>query len=145
VGVLDRLPTLAEVQAERASRPNWKSPITRLDEKVTARKDDAKQLEAWRRAVAHRDRNRCRVCGIKTIATLELVPNRREIHHIVSRTNPVTRYDVRNGLTVCKTHHQQLTRHQLFVMGTARDLFTAGRTGKKYLDANRTLTFASRR
>jgi predicted restriction endonuclease len=144
MGALDRLPTLAEVQADRASRPNWKS-VTRLADKTAAKKLDAKELDAWRRAVSARDRGRCRVCGIRTLATLELVPNRREIHHVVSRTNPLIRYDVRNGLTVCKTHHDQLTRHQLFVIGTAADLFVAGRTGKKYLNTDRPLKFASRR
>jgi len=144
MGALDRLPTLAEISAIRRATPKHELR-SRLEDKTAAKQADARELEAWRRAVSARDHGRCRVCRIKTLRTLELVPNRREIHHIVSRTNPVVRYDVRNGLTVCLEHHQQLTRHQLFVMGTAADLFTAGRTGKKYLNADRPLKFASRR
>jgi HNH endonuclease len=137
---LSDLPTLADVQADRKGKPLWKSPITRLDVKVAAEKDERGQLDRWRRAVRTRDRGRCRVCGRKVKVTLELDPLRCEIHHIVGRADKAIRHDVRNGLTVCKTHHDQLTRHKLHVIGTAAMLFTAS-NGKSYLDANCALTF----
>ena len=140
MGLLDRLPTLAEVSARRRATPKHAIP-TRLDTKTATDKDDARALEVWRRAVARRDRHRCRVCGCKTVATLALDPRRGEAHHIVSRTNPVTRTDVRNGLHVCLKDHQRLTRHQLFVVGTASQMFQAGTAGKWYLDATCALTF----
>lgn len=145
MGALDRLPTLAEVQAQRRARPNWKPSQTRLDEKVAADKDDAKLLREWARYVRLRDQGICRVCGVQTIQTLELDPKRQEIHHIVSRTNQAIRYDVRNGLCVCLRDHQRLTRHQLFVMGTAAQMYQAGRTGKWYLNGNEPLQFTTRK
>ena len=141
MGLIHRLPTLAEVNALRRATPKDAIP-TRLDVKTAADKDDAQQLEAWRHAVARRDRHRCRVCGCKTVKTLALDPKRGEAHHIVSRTNPVTRTDVRNGIHVCLRDHQRLTRHQLFVVGTAAHMFQAGKTGHWYLDATCALTFA---
>ena len=141
------LPTLAEVQAERAGRPNWKPTTTRAEEKQTSDRADAVKLARWADQVRYRDRERCRVCGVKTVRTIALDPKRGEAHHIVSRTNPVTRYDVRNGLHVCLRHHQQLTRHRLFVSGTSDQRFTAGKgiTAKRYLDANQALVFTSDR
>lgn len=126
---LANLPTLGEEQQRRRAVQKHDIP-TRLDEKTADDKDDAKKLDLWRKAVAFRDRGRCRVCGCQTLVTLELVPRRREIHHIVSRTNPLVRHDVRNGLTTCLEDHKRLTRHKLFVVGTAKQMFQAGRTTK---------------
>ena len=147
MGALDRLPTLAEVQADRASRPNWKSSTTRLAAKTAADTDDAKLLEAWRKAVAFRDRGRCRVCGCRTMVTVALVPNRREIHHLRPRSCKVTRTDPRNGVTTCLRCHQLLTRHKLFPLGKGADAtFKAGRTGKTFLNGDSlSLTFVSTR
>ncbi len=136
MGVADLL-TLAQAQAARAGKPNWKSPITRLDEKTAAKRDDAKLLETWKRKVRYRDRGHCRVCKIKTVTTLALDPKRGEAHHIVSRTCPAVRYDVRNGLHVCAKCHSLLTRHKLFVVGTAAQMFTAGdQKTKSYLNGS---------
>lgn len=136
------LPTLAEVQAERAGRPNWK-PSTRLEDRVEANTRDAQQLEQWRCRVRFRDRERCRVCGVRTVRTRALDPKRGEAHHIVSRTNPVTRYDVRNGVHVCLACHQQFKKHRLFVTGTPGQRFTAGK--HSYWDANQPLAFSTDR
>jgi predicted restriction endonuclease len=142
MGLAD-LPTLADIQTQRRAVPKH-AMSSRLDEKTTSDKDDARQLETWRKAVARRDRNRCRVCGCLTIATLELVKNRREIHHLRSRTDPVVRHDPRNGITTCKVHHDQLTRHKLFPVQKAADMFAAGRTQKKYLDGDKPLIFVTK-
>jgi hypothetical protein len=117
---------------------------SRLDVKTSDSTDDAKALDAWRKAVAFRDRGRCRVCGIRTVVTLELVKHRREIHHLRSRTDPVVRHDPRNGITTCKVHHDQLTRHKLFPVQKAAAMFTAGRTQKKYLDGDKPLIFVTK-
>jgi ribosomal protein L37AE/L43A len=134
MGLAD-LPTLADEQTRRRATPKYAIP-TRLEEKIAADKTDAKALEQWAHAVRRRDRERCRVCGIRTVRTLELDPRRGEAHHIVSRTNPVIRVDVRNGLWTCGKCHSLLTRHKLFVIGTARQMFVAGRTGKSYLNGD---------
>ena len=137
------LPTLSEISAHRRATPKVEL-TTRLELKGAADRDDARQLEVWRKAVARRDRNRCRVCGCLTIATLELLPRRREIHHVTSRTCKVTRYDVRNGLTVCLKDHQRLTARRLFIIGTVGQMFQTGRTGRWYLDASCPLQFTEK-
>jgi len=129
------LPTLAEISATRRATPKAEL-ATRLDTKVAHDKDDAKLLREWARYVRLRDQGKCRVCGVQTIQTLELVPNRCEVHHVVSRTCVVTRYDVRNGVVLCATHHQAVTRHELFPVGAAADMFTVGRTARKFLNAS---------
>jgi hypothetical protein len=134
MGLAD-LPTLADIQTQRRATPKH-AMTSRLDAKTAATKDDAQQFEAFRRAVVHRDRGRCRVCGCRTVKTLALDPKRREVHHLVSRTNPVTRFDPRNGITVCHRDHRRLTAHHLFVIGTAAQMFQAGKVPKWYLDAS---------
>lgn len=135
------LPTLAEVQAARTG-PLWKSPVSRLDEKTAADKDDAKRLDHWRRSVRTRDRGRCRVCGVKTVTTIDRDPKRGEAHHIVSRTDAAVRTDVRNGLWCCLKCHQRFKGRgvRLHVIGTAAQMFTAA-NGKQYLDATQPLQF----
>jgi hypothetical protein len=139
MGLAD-LQTLGDLQRTRRAVPKHALP-TRLDTKAAADQDDAQQLEAFRRAVVHRDRGRCRVCGCRTVKTLALDPKRREVHHICSRTNPVTRYDPRNGITVCHRDHRRLTAHHLFVIGKASEMFQAGKVPKWYLDASCPLQF----
>lgn len=145
MGALDRLPTLAQVQAARAGKPNWKRP-TRLDDATAADKDDAKKLRQWAAAVKARDGGLCRVCGVQTIGTCELDERRGENHHIVSRTNPVTRHDRRNGLHVCLRCHRRFKAHKLFVVGTAAQLYRTGRgvSAKWYLNADLPLTFSEK-
>lgn len=135
------LPTLAEVQADRASRPNWKTTRTILDEKTEADKDDARKLEAWKSAVRKRDKGRCRVCEVKTVKTLEADPKRGEAHHIKTRADKRVRYDLRNGLHVCLKCHQRLEGRgkKLHVIGTAAQMFTVD--GKTYLNGDKRLRF----
>lgn len=129
------LQTLGDLQRTRRAVPKHAIP-TRLDQKTAADTNDAKLLREWARYVRLRDGGKCRVCGVQTIQTLELVPNRCEVHHVVSRTCVVTRYDVRNGVVLCATHHQAVTRHELFPVGAAADMFTVGRTARKFLNAS---------
>lgn len=66
-----------------------KSPIKKLDEQC---------LKLWSQCVITRDRT-CRNCNSD---------ERLSAHHIRSRTHKNTKYDIRNGLTLCwKCHSQQ--------------------------------------
>lgn len=135
------LPTLAEVQAQRARRPNWKPTTTRLDQKVADDKDDEKKLLAWAKAVKARDEGKCRVCGVRTITTLERVPKRGEAHHIKTRSDWAVRHDVRNGLWLCLRDHQRLSGRgvRLHVIGTAAQTFIVN--GTTYLNGDCPLQF----
>lgn len=134
-------PSLSDRQAERYATPKH-AMTTRLDVKGAKDKDDAKQLEDWKRAVRLRDKGRCRVCGIKTIKTLELNPKRGEAHHVASRKDKAVRYDVRNGLHCCCACHEKFTLGKLFVHQIAKLLMTVGQT--TYINASKKVTFSEK-
>ena len=52
---------------------------------------------AWSQAVKKRSGHKCEVCGKE---------EGLNSHHIVGRTNRTTRWDVRNGVTLCIFHHK---------------------------------------
>lgn len=106
--VVKGLPTLAELQATRRVTP--KSAMrSRLDEKVEKSKAEDKDEAAWKRALWHRDRGKCRWCARKVQKTLTLCPERGECHHIHGRTIRAIRWDKRAGLLVCQSCHERLT------------------------------------
>ncbi len=142
---LSDLPTLAQVQAARVGKPISKG-VSRLDAATAEDKDDARKLRRWAAEVKARDAGICRVCGVQTIVTCELDERRGENHHIVSRTNPVTRHDRRNGLHTCARCHRRFKAHKLFVVGTARQMYKAGRglSARWYLNGDLPLTFSER-
>lgn len=61
--------------------------------KIKVQKED----KLWSKLVRERD-GACRKCGKKP-------PYRLHAHHIMSRVNSATRYDLKNGLTLCVHHH----------------------------------------
>ena len=57
----------------------------------------------WAAAVKFRDGGKCVICG----ATVDL-----HAHHIVPKEfNAGLRYDVSNGVTLCREHHSQVHRY----------------------------------
>jgi hypothetical protein len=67
----------------KAAKSNGKVSDKRLD-------------DLWAKAVKKRARSRCEYCGKTT--TLNS-------HHIFSRSNRATRWDVNNGVCLCVAHH----------------------------------------
>jgi hypothetical protein len=136
---IDDLPTLADVQAERASKPNWK-PKTRLEAYV----DDEKPRtlideQAFKREVWTRDQYHCRCCGRQVIKTLSRVPERGEVHHCHGRGKDL-RFESRAALLVCATCHERLTgrvNDRLAIIGSK---FFAMH-GIDYIDARSPVTF----
>ncbi len=56
------------------------------------------RYKPWRAAVFSRDNGRCRVCGGRG----------EEVHHIVTwAKDPIKRYDINNGMTLCKSCHEK--------------------------------------
>ena len=70
--------------------PKTKKPLTKSQ---LGKKLD----EAWSLAVKIKAGYRCEVCGAKS--TLNS-------HHIVGRRNRMTRWDVKNGVCLCVSHHK---------------------------------------
>ena len=64
-----------------------------------------KEDKDWAKDVKDRDNWACVICGD---------PNRPNAHHIIARENHETKFDIRNGLTLCPTHHffdRQISAH----------------------------------
>lgn len=100
------LPTMAQVAAARTG-PIEKGK-TRLEikaEKKPLTKVDDKQ---FRKEVHERDGKRCRCCERKVLATMEHIPERREIHHIHGRRGAL-RFESRAALQLCLRCHQRVT------------------------------------
>jgi hypothetical protein len=111
-------------------------------EQKAEQKADAKALFNWRKAIWKRDKDRCRCCGKLVSRTLEALPSRGECHHIAGREDKAVRYDPRNGVLVCLSPcHERLTRRELFILGSAKRLFTV--KGKQYLNADGPLSFVT--
>jgi hypothetical protein len=64
-----------------------------------------KEDKAWADAVKSRDNNQCVICG---------EPFRLNAHHIIVRENHETKFDIKNGLSLCPKHHffcRQISAH----------------------------------
>ena len=61
------------------------------------------KLVKWRKTIKKRDRYRCQFPNCKNNQKLEA-------HHIYPwATYPALRYDIKNGLTLCRQCHQKIT------------------------------------
>lgn len=136
---LDSLPTVAEMRARPRPCPK---PSARVVAKAAKDKSTDKAWEDCKAEVWKRDHGKCRSCGRVVVKTIELVPQRGEVHHITRRVKAKALLtDQRNCVLVClHPCHEQLTHHETDVIGTARQVFT-GPDGKTYLDASYPLKF----
>lgn len=73
-------------------RKKW-SKKTQLDRKLVGRNGAA---GIWSRLIKLRARGVCEVCGSR---------ENLNAHHIEGRRNRATRYDLRNGVSLCAGHH----------------------------------------
>lgn len=130
---LEDLLTLAEVQAApRAQRKDQlETKLDRAIENKAARLEDERKLRAWALAVKHRDQWKDRKTGRRVLRTLNLDADRAEAHHIEPKGNWVTRYDLRNGVTLSYEHHEKVERGDYRIEGT--EFFTA-EDGCRYID-----------
>lgn len=55
-----------------------------------------KEDKQWAKAVKERDRHKCVICGST---------ERLNSHHIIVRENHKTKFDLKNGITLCSKHH----------------------------------------
>lgn len=131
------LPTLAD-----RPRPNLQKGPTRVEAKAAKDKGADKAAEEFRAAVWKRDGGKCRCCGRTVVKSLELRPDRGEVHHVSPRSKEKALLtDPRNGILVCALPcHQDLTHHELSIVAKASGMFTL--SGKSYINASsRTVSF----
>lgn len=98
------------------SQQGFPKPRPRVVDRVAVKQKRDRRSQAFRQAVWQRDGGRCRHCGRLVRRTLELVPDRGEVHHRQTRgAHPDRRYDVANGVLLCAVCHQQAQRHEITV------------------------------
>lgn len=86
----------------KEKNPNWKGGIT--DESQVIRHSD--EYLKWRSLIYKRDKYQCRICNSK-------VGNNFNAHHSFSfALYPELRFDINNGVTICKKCHKLL--HKIF-------------------------------
>ncbi len=108
------LPTLAEMQQTRRATPKA-SIATKLDAKVAKLKQQAKDQAVFVSAVWARDKV-CVYCGCHVVKSLELKPNRGEVHHLSGRrVKPEDRYNVNRAVLLCAKDHQRATKHEITI------------------------------
>ncbi len=102
-----KLPTMAEMDAERRGKPLLKgqSRLERAVEDETLTVVDAK---AFKSEVRARDRYHCRKCLRAVTVLVSRVPERAEVHHIHGRHGDL-RFDSRCALLLCLRCHEQVT------------------------------------
>ena len=85
---------------------------------------DSTLLSLWRKAVHKSWKGKCALCGSEE----EL-----ECHHVVPRRHRLLRFDVRNGLLLCKMCHKLIPT--LWGQRVTRELFAAaGELTSEYLE-----------
>lgn len=136
---LANVPTVDQVAAARRGQPIPKGP-SRLDVKEAKAVDESKAEARWKKTVWARDKGRCRCCKTRVEKTIELIPERGEVHHVKGREHKPTRWDPRNGLLLCKRDHDRVTgavNDKLVIIATK--FFTIA--GAKYIDARARVGF----
>lgn len=138
---LQQLKTLGEIRAVPLSRDSLQKRYTKLDRaiaKKAARLADERLLNAWALAVKDRDLWKDRQTGVRVRRTRDLDPLHGEAHHIEPRRNQVTRYDVRNGITLSYEHHFDVEHFKYRIEGT---VWFVGEDGGRYIDGTYPVTF----
>lgn len=98
---------------------------------------DKKLDDAWSKAVKIRDNFECRYCRKNT--TLNS-------HHIFTRSNRSTRWDINNGITLCVAHHTFSSSFSAHKTGIEFTYWLEEKMGKSWLNklrlkANQTAKF----
>lgn len=82
---------------------NWKGGVSKIKKTERNNLMLLAEYKEWRRQVFERDLFKCVICGCKKI----------EAHHIKSWAKfPGIRYEISNGISVCREHHPIGTRKE---------------------------------
>ena len=92
-----RLARLGRFKGENSS--NWKGGITLLNHKIRT----SNEIKQWRKSVFERDNYICQHCNVRG--------GELHSHHIKSFARyPELRFDINNGITLCKNCHKEIHR-----------------------------------
>lgn len=85
--------------------PNWIHDRTKIKTYPDKRKDA--NYEYWNKQCRERDSNKCKMGN-------EKCGGRLEVHHILRwHDYPELRYDLNNGITLCKNHHPRKKEEEI--------------------------------
>jgi len=71
--------------------------LTKKELKKLEKREIKKKDQEWRERIKARDNNECVICKRKEFL---------DCHHILPRENLSTRWNLNNGLLLCKKHHK---------------------------------------
>jgi len=75
---------------------------------------DSEEYKEWRKAVLKRDKNRCQMPGCTYRRKRHL-----QVHHIQRwADSPWLRFEVQNGITLCKACHYSIRNNERFYIST---------------------------
>jgi len=91
------------MKKKRSTNNRWESvnegwDFYRTPSKIKKLKKQLEEL--WKKVCLKRDNYKCQYCG----STEDL-----QVHHIVSRKNLNTKFDIDNGITLCKKCHTRIS------------------------------------
>jgi 5-methylcytosine-specific restriction endonuclease McrA len=85
--------------------PTWRGGLTPTHLRIR----NSKEMKLWRIVVFERDNYTCQSCGLRSGKGVNLII---EAHHIKSFSKfPELRFDINNGLTLCKDCHKKTDNH----------------------------------
>jgi hypothetical protein len=106
MGILDDLPVYDPRVRNATPKYAMKS---RMQEKAEADKADDTAEGKWQKAVRKRDGMKCRWCRRRVVVCMDMRPEQAECHHATPREHRPTRWDVRNGILLCRADHERIT------------------------------------
>ncbi len=85
---------------------------------MSIRNPDDPQLKVWRKTVKKRDRYKCQFPGCRAKTKLQA-------HHVIRWADNITkRYDITNGITLCKNHHKLVTGNEAAYVALFTDIIS---------------------
>jgi hypothetical protein len=97
-----------------ANHPNWKNGVSKHVHNVSEPK-----YKEWRMSVFTRDGFKCKLCSTK---------NNLQAHHILRWADyPEFRYDINNGITLCRAHHPRMRAEEKRLEPTFRELVSVSK------------------
>lgn len=88
-------------------------------------RDDTAEYRKWAGKVRRRDGNKCQWIGCGSTTRLQC-------HHILRWADfPMLRYEISNGITLCKSHHELVKNHEMIYAPIFQQILISNEKSKK--------------